>query len=214
MCKSFKEVEGNCLETGCKSLALNLFIITGHPKNLYCMPKIFMALIFFQLIICSCNQSAKNPGSTGNVIVMPDDAAIKKAVDDAYAAISFKEGEKPRYDSIQYFFIPQAQFINFIADTAQILPFNDFVKAFKNYIETGNIKFFQEEEIYGRTDQFGNIAQRISTYKTYANTMEIPSERGVNSFQLIKTKNGWRVSSIIWDVEDKNLSIPDYYLSK
>ena len=178
------------------------------------MRKILMALIFAQLILCSCNQSAKNPGSAGNVVVMPDDAAIKKAVADAYAAISFKEGEKPRYDSIQYFFIPQAQLINFIADTAQIFALNDFVKAFKNYIETGKVKLFQEEEIYGRTDQFGNIAQRISTYKTYVNTMEIPTERGVNSFQLIKTKNGWRVSSIIWDVEDKNLPIPDYYLSK
>ena len=145
---------------------------------------------------------------------MPDDAAIKKAVDDAYAALSFKDEEKPHYDSIKDYFIPQAQLINFITDTAQILSIDDFVKAFKNYIESTKIQSFKEQEIYGRTDQFGNIAQRISSYKTYINSLDIVKERGVNSFQLIKTPQGWSVSSIIWNVEKPGLSIPDYYLGK
>jgi len=41
-----------------------------------------------------------------------------------------------------------------------------------------------------------------------------PEERCVNSFQLIKTKDGWKVSSIIWDVEKPGLKIPGYYLKK
>ena len=145
---------------------------------------------------------------------MPDDAAIKKAVDNAYAAISFKDGEKPRYDSIKDFFIPQAQLINFIEDTAQILSINDFVRAFKAYVDSSKIHSFNEQEIYGRTDQFGNIAQRISSYKTYINSLDFVKERGVNSFQLIKTPQGWKVSSIIWNVEKPGLTIPDYYLGK
>jgi hypothetical protein len=145
---------------------------------------------------------------------VPDDAAIKKAVDNAYAAISFKNGEQPRYDSIQYAFIPQAQLINFIEDTAQILSIGDFTKAFKHYVESTKIQSFKEQEIFGRTDQFGNIAQRISSYKTYINSLDLVKERGVNSFQLIKTPQGWKVSSIIWDVEKTNKSIPDYYLGK
>ena len=104
--------------------------------------------------------------------------------------------------------------INYITDTAQILSIDDFVKAFKNYVQTTNIQTFNEQEIYGRTDQFGNIAQRISSYKTYINSNDIVKERGVNSFQLIKTPQGWKVSSIIWEVEKTGLSIPDAYLGK
>lgn len=167
------------------------------------------------LLMCSCNSSnTSTNANVNNSYTVPDDAAIKKAVDDAYTAISFKQGEQPRYDSIKNYFIPQAQLIDFIGDTAQILSIDDFVKAFKNYVQTSNITSFQEQELYGRTDQFGNIAQRISSYKTYVNSLDIVKERGVNSFQLIKTPQGWKVSSIIWDVEKTGKAIPDYYLPK
>lgn len=166
------------------------------------------------LCAISCNSSNTTSDSNNITYTVPDNAAIKKAVADAYASISFKNGEQPRYDSIKYYFILQAQLINFITDTAQVLSIDDFVKAYKNYVQTTNIHSFREQEIYGRTDQFGNIAQRISTYKTYINSLDIVKERGVNSFQLIKTPQGWKVSSMIWDVEKTGLTIPNNYLGK
>jgi hypothetical protein len=180
-----------------------------------CMKYIVIVFTLSLIIFYSCNSASNNNNTTqASAYTAPDDAAIKKAVDDAYAALSFKNGEQPRYDSIQYYFIPQAQLINYIADTAQILSIGDFVKAFKNYVQSTKITLFNEQEIYGRTDQFGNIAQRISTYKTYVNNSDIVKERGVNSFQLIKTPQGWKVSSIIWDIEKANLQIPNAYLGK
>lgn len=172
-------------------------------------------ILFCVYAICSCssNNTPVNTNSNNNYTA-PDEAAIKKAVDDAYASISFKNGATPRYDSIKYFFIPQAQLINFIGDTAQILSIEQFVQAFKIYVDSSKIETFYEQELYGRTDQFGNIAQRISSYKTYINSLDIVKERGVNSFQLIKTPAGWRVSGIIWDVEKTGLTIPDNYLGK
>ncbi|MEP6466284.1 MAG: hypothetical protein ABJB05_08260 [Parafilimonas sp.] len=168
------------------------------------------ALLFYS---CSTGNTNQNT-STNNNYPAPDDAAIKKAVDDAYTSLSFKQGETPHFDRIKYAFIPQAQLINYISDTAQILSIDDFVKAFKNYVQSTKIQSFNEQEIYGRTDQFGNIAQRISSYKNYVNSVDIVKERGVNSFQLIKTPQGWKVSSIIWDIEKQGLTIPDYYLGK
>ncbi len=179
------------------------------------MKYIIIVFTLCAVIFYSCNSASNNSNTTqASAYTAPDDAAIKKAVDDAYAAISFKSGDQPRYDSIQYYFIPQAQLINYISDTAQILSISDFVKAFRNYVESTKITSFNEQEIYGRTDQFGNIAQRISTYKTYVNSNDIVKERGVNSFQLIKTPQGWKVSSIIWDVEKAGLQIPNTYLGK
>ncbi len=174
-----------------------------------------LVLSLFVCMFSACNSSNTNTASTNSSsYTVPDDAAIKKAVDAAYAALSFKDKEQPRYDSIRDYFIQQAQLINYIEDTAQILSIDDFTKAFKNYVESAKISSYKEEELYGRTDQFGNIAQRISSYKTYVNSLDIVKERGVNSFQLIKTPQGWKVSSIIWDVEKNGLTIPDYYLEK
>jgi hypothetical protein len=174
-----------------------------------------LAFLSCLYVFCSCNSSNTNAVSNNNSsYTAPDDAAIKKAVDDAYASLNVMDGEKPHYDSIKEYFIPQAQLINFIEDTAQILSIDNFVRAFKNYIESTKIQSYKEQESYGRTDQFGNIAQRISSYKTYINSLDIVKERGVNSFQLIKTPQGWKVSSIIWDVEKSGKPIPDYYLGK
>lgn len=180
------------------------------------MKTLITVLGFFCVAFFSCNSAnnSSTPVKEESSYRAPDEAAIKKAVDDAYAVISFKNGAKPDYDSIQYAFIPKAQLINFIADTAQILSIGDFAKAFKAYVESTKIQTFYEEEIYGKTDQFGNIAQRISAYKTYINNLDLVKERGVNSFQLIKTPQGWKVSSLIWQVEKTNLKIPDNYLGE
>jgi hypothetical protein len=178
------------------------------------MKKIIVAIVVCSVVLYSCGSKTQQISGNVSVYTAPDDAAIKKAVDDAYASLTYKKGDDARLDSIIRYFIPQATLINYIGDTAQILSISDFVKAYKNYIKTTNIQSFREQEIYGRTDQFGNIAQRISAYKTYVNSSDFVKERGVNSFQLIKTPEGWKVSSIIWQVEKTGLDIPQYYLGK
>ena len=180
--------------------------------------KIFFILFACAIALASCQMSApKTTGNdllTNNTYTVPDDSAITKAVHDAYTAISFKEGEQPRYSEIHNYFIPEVQFINFRTDTAQIFTLKQFEDLFKNFLIQTHTHMFYEEEIFGRTEQFGRVAHRISTYVTYLNKRDTATERGVNSFQLIKTKAGWKVSSIIWDVEKPTLKVPGYYLKK
>jgi hypothetical protein len=166
------------------------------------------------LLLCiSCNTANKETNLSKEDIPEAAEAdAIKKAVDDAYRAISFKQGQQLNFDDIKTYFIPQAQLINFRNDTLEVLTIDQFVYFYKDFIKANDITSFYEEEIKGSTDQFGRIAQRISTYKTYINTMDSVAQRGINSFQLIKTPRGWKVSGIIWDVESQKLKIPGYYL--
>jgi len=158
-------------------------------------------------------QQAPTTATGPTSYTVPDDAAITKAVADAYACISFNNS-KPNYDGIKNYFIPQAQLINFRADTADVTSLPQFITLYKSFIESNKITMFFEEEVFGRTEQFGKIAHRISTYKTYLNTRDSAAETGINSFQLIKTPMGWKVSSIIWDVEKPTLQVPAYYLKK
>nr|WP_294941473.1 hypothetical protein [uncultured Mucilaginibacter sp.] len=169
------------------------------------------------LAISACQTADKKSAevqTSSAAYTVPEDSAITKAVHDAYAAISFKKGEKPRFDEIGNYFIPQAQLINFRTDTTDITPLPIFIALYKQFVADGHIDMFYEEEAFGKTEQFGRVAHRISTYNTYLNTRDSIAERGVNSFQLIKTPKGWKVSSIIWDVERKDLPVPDYYLKK
>ena len=170
-----------------------------------------LSFLFFMLAWASCNNADKKATAT-----IPeqsqDEAAIKKAVDDAYAVLYFKPGEKFDYEHIRTAFVPQAHFLDFRSDTLEYMSLNDIVKGFKTLVDSNHITSFYEEEIFGKTTQFGKIAQRISTYTTYINTRDSAAERGVNSFQLVKTPTGWKVSSIIWDVERAGQAIPPYYL--
>lgn len=165
--------------------------------------------------LASCNTKVGQPATDSvAAYTVPDEKAIDKAVLDAYASICFKKGEQPRYSEIKNYFIPQAQLINFRSDTMQVTNLDQFIFLYRTVIEEGKIDLFYEKELYGKTEQFGRIASRISTYKTYMNKLDTAEERGVNSFQLIKTPNGWKVSSIIWDVEKPTLRVPGYYLGK
>jgi hypothetical protein len=148
--------------------------------------KTLLLIFACAIVLSSCHVSAKktigDDSTTNKTYTVPDDSAITKAVHDAYAAISFKEGEKPRYDEIKNYFIPEAQLINFRTDTPQIVDIKHFIDPlYKTFVETNHIHMFYEEEVFGRTEQFGKVAHRISTYVTYLNTRDKAEERGVLS---------------------------------
>jgi hypothetical protein len=176
--------------------------------------KPFLPVLILSVFISCQTPEQKSTPPNAAISHAPEEEAIKKAVDNAYSCISFKKGEKVNYNDIKNYFMPQAQMFNFRNDSLEVFTINQFVDMYRNIIETNGITSFYEEEILGTTDQFGRVAQRMSTYKTYINTMDSITERGVNSFQLVKTPQGWKVSSIIWDVESSGLKIPGYYLNK
>ena len=190
-----------------------IFYLYGVQR--YQMKKLFFYAPFI-LVLSACHSKPVKKVVVDSVAVykVPEEKAIDKAVLDAYNCIGFKMGEQPRYEGIKKFFIPQAQLINFRSDSAQITNINQFIYLYRTFVETDDVKAFSEKELYGKTEQFGRVAERISNYKSEIINSDTTIERGINSFQLIKTNNGWKVSSIIWDVESPNLRIPAYYWGK
>lgn len=71
---------------------------------------------------------------------------------------------------------------------------------------------FWEREIWGRTDRFGNVAHRFSSYESRVGSEDTdPVGRGVNSFQLVRFRGRWWIASIAWDVEGPDRPIPEEY---
>lgn len=72
---------------------------------------------------------------------------------------------------------------------------------------------FYESEVTRRLETFGNIAHAFSTYESRRAPGEKPFARGINSFQLVKVGDTWKVMTILWDSEREGNPIPEKYLS-
>lgn len=71
---------------------------------------------------------------------------------------------------------------------------------------------FYESEVSRKLEIFGNIAHAFSTYESRHAPGEKPFARGINSFQLVKVGDSWKVMTILWDSEREGNSIPEKYL--
>lgn len=72
---------------------------------------------------------------------------------------------------------------------------------------------FWERELGGRTERFGNVAHRMSSYASRVGSDDAdPVSRGVNSFQLVRFGGRWWIASVVWDVETPERPIPEEYL--
>jgi hypothetical protein len=72
---------------------------------------------------------------------------------------------------------------------------------------------FYEVEAARRVETFGAIAHVFSTYESRRAPGEKPFARGINSFQFVKTAQGWKVMTILWDSEREGNPLPEKYLA-
>lgn len=174
---------------------------------------------FFILVVSLTNCDSTTTSTENNVAqdepsgsTFVEAAAVNQAVLDAYQSLHFTEGNDPDYEAIRRIFMEDAVFISFRGDSLDKVNLNEFIAGFQDAVLSGQVRSFQEAELFGRTEGFGKIAHRISTYGTYVNHPDSLVERGINSFQLVKLEEGWKVHSVIWDVEKKGQPIPEWYL--
>ena len=68
---------------------------------------------------------------------------------------------------------------------------------------------FFEIETGNRMEVYGNLAQVWSAYEGRTSSADGPVfVTGINSFQLVKTENGWKVFSILWQAANDKLPVP------
>jgi hypothetical protein len=71
---------------------------------------------------------------------------------------------------------------------------------------------FYESEVSRRIEVFGNIAHVFSTYESRHARGEKPFARGINSIQLVREGQSWKVMTVLWDSEREGNPIPAQYL--
>lgn len=150
--------------------------------------------------------------------VVPDpDAADVESIDSIVAAlygvISGPEGEPRDWTRFRSLFVEDARLIpsgraRGVAYIQALTP-EEYIERAGPSLEQG----FFEREIARTTERFGDIAHVFSTYESRRQETDAePFDRGINSIQLFRGDDGWRIVTIFWTAETEDMPIPEEYL--
>jgi hypothetical protein len=144
---------------------------------------------------------------------MNDREAIDLLTADLYASISFRPGETPDLERLASLFLLPGLLINNNGEEPVVWDVAAFSETYREQIAAGAVHSFMEEEITDRTELFGNVAHRFSTYQARIRGGKTDAVlQGINSLQFLKTGGSWRVASILWNDEAEGRPIPEEYL--
>lgn len=100
--------------------------------------------------------------------------------------------------------IPGAMIICKAGAKHTVYNLDSFITPRREILSDGTLTEFQEREIREETTVVNNIAQRYSVYRKSGVLGGKPFEQEGNKFfQFIKTEDGWKISSVLWEDEKK-----------
>jgi hypothetical protein len=138
--------------------------------------------------------------------------ALQLLIEQFFAAVSFPEGGAPQYERIRDLFVPDGLLIKNSGDEPEISGLDAFIAPRQELFASGRLTAFEEVEIAARTEAFGNVAHRLSTYDKRGIQDGVAFEAtGIITTQFIATPAGWRMTSMAWDDERPGLTVPDEY---
>lgn len=133
---------------------------------------------------------------------------IDKLVDGFFSLFSVKKGTKADLSAIFNLFISEGLIVKSSSINPEIYNLQQFIEPREKMFNDGILSDFREEELFEKTEIFGNIAQRLSIYKKsgFMNG-QIFENRGIKTLQFVKATCGWKISSVAWDDERDGFKI-------
>ncbi len=138
--------------------------------------------------------------------------AIDELTKRLYDSICFKPGGRPPLRTLPGLFIPEGFMVNNDDTLPVILTVATFIEFYKEQIAEGKFASFQEKEIKHKTEIYGKIAHRFSTYEARFDINSQPIAIGINSIQFLKIDDNWKVSCMVWNNQTEDMPIPGDYL--
>jgi hypothetical protein len=145
-----------------------------------------------------------------------DVATVESAVRAFYDAISAPARGKLDRDRLRSLFVPTGRIAvgrppssSRAADVIFLSPeeyaaISDSQTAYKGFFD---------RNLANQIERFGVMAHVYSTYESrYDRDSPKPVARGIKSFELLDSNNGWYIVQVYWDSERPDNPIPDHYL--
>jgi len=129
-----------------------------------------------------------------------DQAGINLLIQQFFSLFNNKITASPDLDAIYNLCLPEAIIIKKNGLEESIYDLGSFITPRQQILSDGTLTDFEEFEISHETTVFQHIAQRHSKYqkKGVSEGKEFTGS-GTKFFHLLKTSQGWKISSVIWE---------------
>lgn len=127
---------------------------------------------------------------------------INQITKDFFNLFTNTNQKTPELERINNICIPETIIIKKETSKEEVYNIDTFTNPRKKILTDGTLTEFEEYEIFSETKIVNNIAHRSSKYqkKGFFNN-EYFEGKGTKFFQYIKTLNGWKINSVIWQDE-------------
>jgi hypothetical protein len=144
----------------------------------------------------------------------PTDAGAEAAVRKLYELVSFEAGTTPDWDQVRELIIESAVVVLRTGrETTTVFDREGFIAAFVAFIEQASVQEtgFTERIVSLQTTVFRDIAHVLVVFESHIPGSGRPPGRGVDSIQLLRTADGWRIVSITNDRPTAEHPIPEHF---
>lgn len=140
----------------------------------------------------------------------PDQSA-SAVVQQLYDMVTFGPGNEPDWKEVKSLFIDDAIIaLRTTREKTTVFTVDGFINDFKAFAQRDNVvkRGFKEEIIRSKTPVFGDIAHILVLYEASVPGSSRPATQGVDSIQLIKVNQQWRIFSITNELPSPNNPLP------
>ena len=166
--------------------------------------------------------NAQPDGTTTQAATRADGESIDALVAAMYDVLSGPADEPRDWDRFRSLFAEGGRMVPMQPDASgawhpQVTSLDDYTGNFDQIMAEHPAfqgKGFYESEAARRTERFGTIATVWSTYEgRFAADDAQPFMRGVNTLDLVRVGDEWKVLQVLWQQETPDLPLPTEYLT-
>lgn len=138
------------------------------------------------------------------VISISDKEQLDILTKSFFNIFSNKDQKQVDLDAMRDMCIPEIVIIKKTGLSQTVYSLNSFIEPRIKLLSDGTLRDFEEFETSETTHIAGHIAQRKSKYQKsgYLNDAYF-TESGIKLFQFIKTETRWKISSLVWEDDEK-----------
>jgi hypothetical protein len=131
---------------------------------------------------------------------MTDKESIDQIISVFFSIFTNTRQQQPDWKNLYNVCITETIIIKKSGLKEEVYTLDSFIEPRKKILSDGTLTEFEEKETAEETRITGRLAQRFSRYeKTGYLTGNEFHEQGHKFFQLIKTAEGWKINSVIWE---------------
>ncbi len=131
--------------------------------------------------------------------VAKDESEIDEITTQFFDLFTNTDNRTPNIRNIETLFLANGLLINNTSAEPAIYDLESFIEPREEILTNGTLTNFIEEETSHKTEIYGNIAQRMCTYKKSGVLNGEPfTGEGRKLMQFIKVKNKWFLSAVLW----------------